>query len=280
MDNGDYYCNCIMDIITHTFTGIAVGTVVASFVKKGFGQGCAIVACSALGAAMPDLDALSLWSKFDPTLGSLLGLKHTGKEIYFSKFWYSHHGFLHSLCAAFLLSIWVGFLLFLFRDRKNGAFWSSMSGSFSKNKLLLIGFALGFSLHLLEDMPTPASTWGGVNLFWPSKAYIGGTGDIWWWNNYDLFLIVCLVILANLVVLAISRWTKLNAVKVTSIIFALGAMLMVFQIKTRPCDFAYEGHTIKYVYYELRSKQIQKDILGKRLFHYMERFDRMVKVNF
>ena len=45
------------------------------------------------------------------------------------------------------------------------------------------------------------TVWNGVNFFWPSKYYIGGTGDIWWWNNYDIFLIVLSVVLTNTVIL-------------------------------------------------------------------------------
>ncbi|HTF81227.1 MAG TPA: metal-dependent hydrolase, partial [Cytophagales bacterium] len=221
-----------------------------------------------------------LWSRFDQTFGRILGLKHSGAEIYFSKFWYSHHAFMHSLAAALLLTLFMGFVLFLCKDRKKNAFWASLFAGYTKNIGLFLGFVLGYSIHLVQDMPTPASTWGGVNLLWPSKSYIGGTGDIWWWNNYDLFLIVWIVILSNLILLVLSRWTKLNAAKGTCIVFLLGAALIVFQIKTRNFDFNYTGHSLKYTYYEIKSKEIQKRILGRKLYRIMERFDRMVKVNF
>jgi hypothetical protein len=57
-------------------------------------------------------------------------------------------------------------------------------------------------------MPTPASTWGGVNFFWPFKTYIGGTGHIWWWNNYDIFLIVVAVIIINLIMAIVQNYRK------------------------------------------------------------------------
>ncbi|MBC7485616.1 MAG: metal-dependent hydrolase [Cytophagaceae bacterium] len=91
-----------MDIITHGLSGVAVGKVAASFTGKGVKNKMTIVLLSGLAAILPDFDALSLWSKFDATIGKLFNLQHSGKGIYFSKFWYSHHGFLHSLVAASL----------------------------------------------------------------------------------------------------------------------------------------------------------------------------------
>ena len=51
-----------MDIISHSLTGLAVGTVCAHFSKDTWRNKVVILCASTLGGALPDLDALSLWS--------------------------------------------------------------------------------------------------------------------------------------------------------------------------------------------------------------------------
>jgi hypothetical protein len=63
-----------------------------------------VIGFSGLGGALPDFDAISLWSGFDKTFGKLFNLSNSGEVIYFSKFWYSHHGFLHSILASVILA--------------------------------------------------------------------------------------------------------------------------------------------------------------------------------
>jgi len=96
----------------------------------------------------------------------------------------------YSLLAGFCITIFMGFLSYRLYNQLNNWKSTNLITSIHKNKLLLIGFFLGFLVHLIEDIPTPASTWGGVNFFYPSKLYIRGIGVIWWWSNYDIFLIV------------------------------------------------------------------------------------------
>ena len=102
-----------MDILTHTLSGLATATVVASFsdrspVGKGF-----ILLAGAIGGAFPDIDAISMWSKFDETFGTWFNLPFTGREIYSMKLWYSHHSFFHSLPGAVLMSTVFTFFLYL-----------------------------------------------------------------------------------------------------------------------------------------------------------------------
>ncbi len=269
-----------MDILTHTLSGIAIGTVVSSFSKHGLKDKLKITLMSGFAAVLPDFDAISLWSGFDSTIGNLFNLSLSGKEIYSAKLWYSHHAFMHSAFAGLLITLLIGLVMFavdyMFKSIKINDF----KASFAKNKLVLIGFLLGFLIHLIEDMPTPASSWGGVNFFWPSESYIGGTGDIWWWNNYDIFLIVVAVIFINLLLLLINRFVKFNYKRIAVGVFLLGFVLAFTQIKTRDYDFAYSGNTKDYNKFEEKSKIIQREILGDKLYGIMENFDNKLKIYF
>lgn len=268
-----------MDILSHTLTGVATGTVVASFSKSSLPQKAVIILVSGLGGALPDFDAISLWSKFDATIGSVLNLSHTGKQIYFGKFWYSHHGALHSVILGILIPL---ITMFLYASVK--AFYfkntNTFKAVFTQNRLLILGFSAGFFFHLLEDMPTPYCVWGGVNFFFPSDAYIGGFGKIWWWNNYDIFLLIIAVICLNLIVLLFTQKQALIARWFTSFIFLAGLSLSIYQMQTRGFDFNYKGHTPKYQQYEQKSKKLQREILGEDLYKLMLRFDNTVPLNF
>ena len=129
-------------------------------------------------------------------------------------------------------------------------------------------------------MLTPGASWGGVNLFWPLNSYVGGFGKIWWWNNYDIFLIICSIIFLNTFTLFMSSIFKINSFKFMVVVFIIGVALSVYQVNTRNYDFAYSENTNKYQEYELASKQIQKDILGIRLYNVMENFDNKLKIYF
>ncbi len=269
-----------MDILIHSFSGVAVGTVVASFSKHGWKDRAKILTISGFGGALPDLDAISLWSGFDSTFGTFFNLDHSGKEIYSAKFWYSHHAFLHSIAAAFLMAALFGLFAWVIETKVFKSKPIRIGSWFNRNRLAILGFVLGYFLHLLEDMPTPASTWGGVNFFWPSPAYVGGTGDIWWWNNYDIFLIVVGIIIINLLLTIAKRFLRFNLRKLSIGVFVFGLSLALYQIKTRPYDFAYSGYTTQYAEFEKKSKEIQKEVLGEELFRMMERFDRRLPVYF
>ena len=262
-----------MDILTHTLSGVAAGIVVSTFTKKGFWNKTAIVTIGGFGGALPDFDAISLWSKFDTTIGKFFNLSHSGAEIYSGKFFYSHHAFLHSVFAAFLISFLIGIGVFVFSKKKS---FDTLVKTFYKIKFFLISFILGFIIHLTEDMPTPSSSWSGVNFLWPSSKYIGGTGDIWWWNNYDVFLIVLLVILISLLILAIKKYIKFDIRIILVSIFVFGTIFSLVQIKNRDFNF----NNSSYVDCEMKSKEIQKEILGEKLFYIMESFDNNMNLNF
>lgn len=268
-----------MDILIHTCSGAAIGSVAASFTNKGFLNKLKIIGLSAFAGALPDIDAISLWSGFDQSIGKLFKLSNQGVDIYFDKRWYSHHAFMHSIFAGLIATISLGCLKFIissaFKKEKNG-FISLMI----KNRTILISFFLSYFIHLLEDMPTPASYWGGVNLLWPSSAYAGGTGQIWWWNNYDIFLIVLSVFILNIIFHILNRVFMFNIRKLTLLIFGIGFSLAIYQINSRGYEFAYFGHTTRFQEFEENSKKAQKRILGDKLYKLMVKFDNKLNINF
>lgn len=270
----------LMDLLTHTLSGVVAGTLVASFSRKGLKHKLLIIGAGGFAGALPDIDAISLWSGFDVTFGRFFNLSHTGREIYSEKFWYSHHGFMHSIFAALLISILSGFWGYGFSQRWRKMKLSGLLTRFKQRRLIHFAFILGFIIHLVEDMPTPSSAWGGVNLFWPSNTYIGGFGRIWWWNNYDIFLIVCSVLILNLALLCIPALRqKLKRLCMISV-FSIGFTFALIQINTRPVDFAYKGSTSRYNEFEEKSKEIQKEILGTKLYNMMESFDNKLRIYF
>ncbi|WNJ18264.1 metal-dependent hydrolase [Pontibacter sp. G13] len=266
-----------MDIISHTLTGVAVGTVAATLSNGSWKQKGLIVLAGGLGGALPDLDAISYWSQFDSTIGSFLQLSHSGREIYGGRFWYSHHAALHSILAPLLLILLTTFVRALLRRELHPL---GIVSYLKARRYIFSAFFFGFLFHLLEDMPTPASVWGGVNLFFPSSNYVGGLGKIWWWNNYDLVLIILSVIVANVLLNAIPKRFYVLKVRSALLVFALGVAMFLFQINTRTVDFSYTGHTPRFAQFENQSKEIQREILGERLYRWMAALDRMIPLNF
>jgi inner membrane protein len=267
-----------MDILTHTLSGVAVGSILVSFSKEGFYEKSSIVILSGIGGAFPDVDAISMWSKFDNTIGKLFALEHSGREIYSSKFWYSHHAFFHSLVAAILFAIVFLAALYLLRRVCKGKI--SFPRFVKEHNLIPIAFFGGYLMHLLGDMPTPAASWGGVNFLWPSHNYIGGTGAIWWWNNYDIFLIIMGCILLNLLVYVVSVFMKLNKRAISVAVGLFCFLFILIQIHNRTIDFNYSGHFIRFSELEQQSKHEQERILGKRLYKVMEKLDNKLPFNF
>jgi len=253
---------------------MAAGTLVAAFSRGKFKRKAAIILAGTLGGALPDIDALSLWSKFDAVISRPLGLSSSGRDIYFGKYWYSHHAMMHSLFMAVLLPFlwWLVGGIF---SRNRQHLKPRLKSRWLRGKLGMLAFFLAFSLHCLEDTPTPSGSWGGVNLLWPSAEYIGGFGKIWWWNNYDLFLIVALTSILNILLLIINR----KARQLTFFVFSVATLLFIFQVNTRGFDYNQrEDATFKSK--EARSKQKQREILGETLYNWMENFDNSMNLNF
>jgi len=261
-----------MDILTHAISGLAVGTVVAGISQTRKIGNLKVIGFSCFGAVLPDIDAISMWSKFDATFGKIFHLSNHGRDIYSMKLWYSHHGFFHSIVAALLFAFLLAFIFYLFDKRQKNSFLFVL-----KNNLpVLTSFFAGFLIHLLEDMPTPSSSWGGIRLFFPLKTYVGGSGNIWWWNNYDIFLIMLAVLLINCLVLALQSIFKLKIGKMTVLFFFAAIVLCFIQIKSRKFDF----NCKQFQQCEQKSKEIQQQILGTKCYKMMVDFDNRIKLNF
>jgi len=260
-----------MDILSHTLTGIAVGAGVGQF-AKGNTTKWNFVVIGALGGAFPDIDAISLWSKFDGTIGKWLHLSHSGEEIYCGKFWYSHHGFFHSLLAMALLGsifYWVPFLKNKFSKKQVVS---------KDHRLWAWTFFLAGTFHLLEDMPTPDNIWGGVRLFFPFEVYIGGWNNIWWWNNYDLFLIIFSVsIISCFLLFVFKKWEKKKWFSMG--IIAFGIMAYCYQVHRRP-PFIVDASSKEYNKNDEKAMNIQKDMLPPFLFNAMQQFDELLPLYF
>lgn len=262
-----------MDILSHTFSGLAVGTVAMQFTKGIKAKGL-VLFCSTLGGFFPDLDAISYWSDFDRTIGSFFNLTESGPKIYHAKHWYSHHAFNHSLPAAILYGT---IILGVIKLIKKSAF------NWKKALPISLGFVFGFLAHVYEDMPTPDFAWGGVAFLFPSENYWGGKGYIWWWNNYDLFLIIFSTGMVNLLISILSKWIKLKPKLSCSFIFLIGVGLYLTQMFSRPLDFQYSGfsgHHKVWSINEAKSKEIQKEILGEDLYEFMEALDNEIPFYF
>ncbi len=265
-----------MDILTHILSGAAAGTVVAGLSSKSRRNRVATIAFGGFGGLFPDFDVISMWSGFDATFGRMFNLSHTGREIFSMQLWYSHHGFLHSAVGSFVVAAFIGLTIYLFREKLGALSFKGYGRSLLRHKEILIAFIAGFIIHTIEDIPTPSGGWEGVNFLWPIKTYTGGTGDIWWWNNYDIFLIVIGVLFVNILLLFSRKIIKVNLKRYTLLVFIVGLMLGIHQIKTRDYDFnAAKGRVC-----EIKSKEIQKEILGERIYSIMEAFDNKIRIAF
>ena len=266
-----------MDILIHTLSGTATAAFIATLSNSNTKGKLLMVLLGAFAGALPDIDAISLWSKFDGTLGKWLHLSHSGSQIYFGKFWYSHHGFFHSLFAAALFA-------FVFVSIRNTIYSKEKWAIYLKQKqtkLLFAVFFFSYVSHLVGDLPTPGAVWGGVRLFFPFDIYVGGYGTTWWWNNYDVFL--TLLTSTILLLLSISLEDKFlinDLIKLGAAIYICGVALSFYYATHHSISFAYSGNTSRYAYYERISKIDQRDRLGMKLAVFMNKIDKKLPFYF
>lgn len=262
-----------MDILIHTLSGTATATVIAALHRCRPSQKIKILGVGAFAGALPDFDAISLWSRFDRTIGTWFNLEHSGREIYFGKFWYSHHVFMHSLLCDVLLTVFLamcGCWIYQHWFKRAPCYWSGMRYL----SVYVLTFFLAYFSHLLGDLPTPGGSWGGINLWFPFTEFTGGWGYTWWWNNYDIFLILLSCILLNITIMICwGRWEKV-LMYLPGGIYLCAVGLICYQLSQRPANL--NSHSSK----EQQSLQIQKEILGEKLFLMMRRFDQALPVYF
>lgn len=267
-----------MDILSHTFSGLAIGACATQFAVLGKRNQIKIIILSGLAGFLPDLDVVSMWSGFDSFIGKWFDLKELGKEIYHKKYWYSHHGFLHSLLSSLLFTLVVASFQFKKLIKR-----MHVTASLKKSIPLAISVFLSYNIHLWEDMITPYFTWGGVAYVFPINSYWGGKGFVWWWNNYDLFLIIFLTFIFGMVALLFSWLLRKKLRNVVVIILFFSVLLFCNQVSNRSFDFQYHGfseHHEVWQNYELQSKKLQKEILGDHLYEVMEWFDNQLPIWF
>jgi len=268
-----------VDILTHAISGTAIAACAAAFVRTTPMRKAKILAAGTLGGFWPDIDAVSMWSRFDQVFGQWFGLEHSGRIIYGSKFWYSHHAFFHSLLASILFGLLL--ILVIYAIRRMSAKKTVSFKTFVKSHAIyFVVFVLVYWAHLAGDLSTPSSVWGGIALWWPSSDYTGGHGKIWWWNNYDIFLLILFSIIINLTVPAVFKYIRNRKKVFASLVLCTTLVLIMIQINTRQYDYAYSGNTSRYTEMEKNSKKEQRRILGNRLYRYMEWFDRKLPFYF
>jgi len=269
-----------MDILTHTLSGVAAGTAVAACSgKRGNSGSPAVVLMGGLGGFFPDLDAISLWKGFDRFFGAVHGLNVSGREIYFGKWTFSHHGAMHSVAAGAVLAALIFFagviLRYIFvRVKGEGSLFRPVIPS-------VLAFFFGYIMHLLGDLPTPGYVWGGIRLWWPADLYVGGTDQIWWWNNYDIFIAVCSAVVINLSILFLCRRRRhLYFRFIPAVVVALMIVVSAVMINNRENIYKYKSFRKEFAGFEADSREEQKRILGSRLYKVMAGFDEMLPFNF
>lgn len=254
-----------MDILTHGLTGLALSTGVAAHSNTTLRNKLLIGLSGLMGGVFPDIDVLSRAPGFDQTIGQWFNLQQSGYDIFFDTHWYSHHVFTHSI---------IGTLLFTLLGSLSYILISKIRKTTAHTNLIYyaLAFFLGYMGHLLEDMITPGGPWDGIALFWPSTHFSGGWGKIWWWNNYDLFLIVCMAIGVNAVLIISQFRTQL----LTKLTLLAALFLFIIQVERRQYDFNTKEGKNKEQY----SKELQKKYLGNGLYSIMDKMDDLIPVAF
>ena len=265
-----------MDIFTHVVAGGLAGGCVALMIRGATARVAAACSWGALGGFLPDIDAATRVPGFDASIGRWLQLQ-PGELIYAGGEWYSHHHFTHSLVAALGAALVVAGLLGLERAVLGAGYDRARTV-----RVLVAPSALlaGYLLHLVGDLVTPASVWGGVQLLWPLDTMVGGWGWAWWFNNYDLFL-VQLAGLAGLgLVSLVPRTRPVLARALPASLLALVLLVCSALLQLREHDYAYRGHAPDYWALEEASLDEQRLILPPELYELMIGFDAAMPLPF
>lgn len=264
-----------MDVVTQIIAGLLIGTVVAGFVMCRPAQRFKIVLAGGLGGIFPEVDTLSLMPWFDRTLGKWMGINQSGIDIYFGNEWFSHQAFTHSLLGLLCCTgaIWFLNILFYTHVIKHARTWKA-AGSYLAP--YFIAFAGGYLLHLMLDLFTPAGPWGGIRLFFPMDVYIGGWGKLWWWNNYDIILVLFLGLMMNVLSLISIPIMDRKMKIIPSMVLALALIGISIQIHSRHFNFNQPG----YMGREAASHHIQQQVLAPPVYEAMAWVDQRLPVYF
>lgn len=266
-----------MDILTHSLSGAMAATAIAPLCGKPKCRTLWVIGSGGVGAVMPDIDVITRWSGFDATIGRWFDLSRSGRAIYHANLWYSHHNFCHSLVAGVLFTLIMAMAIFLIT--KGFALRRGAANSLNAWWVYPAAFFLGFCMHLAGDLPTPGSTWHGIKLFWPHAGPVGGFGYIWWWNNYDIFLLLLAGCSVNLMLIFLNNVIKIRSLKVVPLLLCMVVIgAAVFQIAHRPVRFSDSGGG--WAEREGQSLIVQRQILGDQLHRIMLEMDRQLPFPF
>ncbi len=255
-----------MEILTHAIVGCATGATAACGAERP-SRRAAILIAGFVGGVMPDIDALSLAPGFDNTVGAFFNLAYSGREIFFGTFPYSHRMALHSLTVPLIIASLIISSIWIIRRRNPGS-----------PALLAAGaFITAYSLHLLCDMVTPAGLWGGIGLFWPDTIRYGGWGLRWWWNNFDITIIGCVITAcATLLSFITAISLRLRGIIALSI-FITGIITGAALINHGTIDF--NNRRMTYAEKTKKSFLIQRRIIGDRLLNIMSAAGKLTEVH-
>jgi hypothetical protein len=139
-----------------------------------------------------------------------------------------------------------------------------------------IAFALAYLLHLAGDLISPSGIWGGMALFFPAKQYVGGWGLVWWWNNYDLLVILLLCIVFNLAMTFGLPMRSEASQRPPVFMFCLALLWISLQVSRRETDFNGQN----FVTNETLSHEFQESVLGAPVYHQMRKVDEALPFGF
>ncbi len=265
-----------MDIVTHVLSGALAGGTTALVIRGARARVVVALTWGALGGFLPDIDVASRVPGFDATIGRALALQ-PGSVIYGGSHWYSHHHFTHSLAAALAVGLLVSGLLGLERVLLG----ADPEGRRTRNVWLApLCVVAGYLMHLLGDLVTPGSVWGGIQLLWPSDTMVGGWGWTWWFNNYDVFLVQLVGLLLLGFVALVPRTQPVMARLLPAVVLGLVVASSALLLNLREHDYAYEGHAEDYWALEEASLEEQRRLLPPELFELMSSLDRSLALPF
>ncbi len=265
-----------MDIFTHVLAGAVTGGCAALMIRGAPAQLGAALSWGALGGFLPDIDAASRVPGFDESVGRLFGLP-PGSEVYAGSAWYSHHHFTHSLLAGLGAALLLAGLLGLERLLAGPGHEGRRNIRIGMAPAALLG---GFVMHLVGDLVTPGSVWGGIQLLWPLETMVGGWGWAWWFNNYDLFLLQLAGLLGLGLVSLVPRSSPWLARLLPAGLLALLLTASFLLLQLRQQDYAYRGHARDYQALEAASLMDQRRILPPELVQLMIQLDEAMPLPF
>jgi membrane-bound metal-dependent hydrolase YbcI (DUF457 family) len=220
-----------MDSLTHFFSSVIVGSVFATLQKRERRNGITTITFGVIGGIAPDIDSLSdlpfvKYMNDNPSIYQNPELKTVSLP------WFSHHHFFHSLVGGIFISVLFVSLFFflsrhfLDRDDKKPSIKSTM--------IYLFSMLCSYFIHLVFDFITPPGIAGGMMLLWPLSKLFGGTGNVWWFHNYDIILIL---LVSSLVCIFVVFKERQHRFRKMIPILSVTIVLLTIQIHRR--DFVY-----------------------------------------